>query len=440
MEIGNSVPLSADFSVWNNYLTFQPIFDDNDLKNLAGITVSKLDKNKKPVSFLNPVKRCTIRLWASSTKISNQLTGKLFYRLNTKNAFGEWKQYKFNTQIDVAKGSSIQWWNKWELAGASGAARLSIDINNYVKFVFDYGHFACSGSIQSLLNFKTTVTSYSFNRLFYGCANLCSAPELPASDIQTGCYYQMFFNCTKLFYPPKMSENILVAPADCFFSMFEGCTSLVETPYLSARTLGTRCYKQMFKNCKTLVNPMTNLPATSLGNSCYMGMFQFCEGITKMPRIAVNDAGLNNIKYLPPYCFKSMFDGCVNMTYADQFLTQNMNLGTECCCNMFHNCVKLYDGTFNKIYCVNRSFKEDASHHPNHTSAYSFKYMFQGCKALTEIHFFIKGFYRRTVNGAPAGVNEVCCNWLDGTKYGGWVDNQAKLFEKDFRWRGEKSI
>ena len=85
-------------------------------------------------------------------------------------------------------------------AGESGNETFGSSVSNYHKFVIN-GHVAASGDITSLISFDlehTTLASNCYNRMFYGCTGLTSAPELPATTLAVGCYNSMFRGCTKL--------------------------------------------------------------------------------------------------------------------------------------------------------------------------------------------------------------------------------------------------
>mgnify|MGYP003276882602 FL=1 len=60
--------------------------------------------------------------------------------------------------------------------------------------------------------------------MFNGCTSLASAPKLPATTLEWGCYSEMF----------------------------QGCTSLTSAPELPAKELIRNCYQLMFKDCSKL--------------------------------------------------------------------------------------------------------------------------------------------------------------------------------------------
>lgn len=114
----------------------------------------------------------------------------------------------------------------------------------------------CSGNIQTLLDWENPPTSISSNHcyisMFFECANLTTAPELPATELTNSCYNSLFY----------------------------GCTNLTTAPELPAETLAERCYYRMFYKCTKLkVN-------TSAGNKIFI-----CP--TSIPYRAVEDMFIN---------------------------------------------------------------------------------------------------------------------------------------------------
>jgi len=51
----------------------------------------------------------------------------------------------------------------------------------------------------------------------------------------------MFYGCTSLTTPPELPATTL--DSYCYWSMFYGCTSLTTAPELPATTLTTYCYR-----------------------------------------------------------------------------------------------------------------------------------------------------------------------------------------------------
>lgn len=142
-------------------------------------------------------------------------------------------------------------------------------------YVF-YELFSNSTKVVSAENLSlpaTTLATYCYQEVFYGCTNLISAPELPATTLAEGCYWSMFEGCTSLTTAPELSATTLAD--SCYQGMFYNCTSLTTAPVLPAETLANYCYGHMFNGCTSLTEA-PELPATTLTSDCYAYMFQNC--------------------------------------------------------------------------------------------------------------------------------------------------------------------
>ena len=152
----------------------------------------------------------------------------------------------------------------------------------------------CNGNIQTLLDCENPPviinTNNCFEHLFAECANLTSAPELPATALKPWCYYAMFAGCTNLTTAPELPATTLAVC--CYYDMFYGCANLITAPRLSATTLAAHCYNGMFGNCTSLTTA-PELPATTLKESCYYSMFKDCT------KLKVNTTSGNKIFTCP---------------------------------------------------------------------------------------------------------------------------------------------
>lgn len=54
----------------------------------------------------------------------------------------------------------------------------------------------------------TTLADRCYDRIFYGCTSLVTAPELPATTLAAACYAHMFQSCTKLNYIKMLATDI----------------------------------------------------------------------------------------------------------------------------------------------------------------------------------------------------------------------------------------
>ena len=55
-------------------------------------------------------------------------------------------------------------------------------------------------SVEHLSLPATTLETYCYYKMFYGCTAITKAPILPAAYLPTGAYYQMFYGCSNLSY------------------------------------------------------------------------------------------------------------------------------------------------------------------------------------------------------------------------------------------------
>lgn len=78
------------------------------------------------------------------------------------------------------------------------------------------GSIAASGNVMSLMdenNFETKLVTDSkdyYRSLFYNCAALTTAPELPATTLTVdSCYTSMFYGCSNLITAPELPATTL---------------------------------------------------------------------------------------------------------------------------------------------------------------------------------------------------------------------------------------
>jgi len=278
--------------------------------------------------------------------------------------------------------------------------------SNFSTIVFDNNTpVSCSGDIRTLIDYKnySTVSTASarFCCLFENCSQLTSAPELPASNIASYCYYKMFSGCTGLSTAPNLPATWL--DKECYNSMFLGCKSLVIAPELPATNLDEGCYSKMFNGCSSLSNA-PELPATTLATSCYSYMFRDCSGLTTAPELPATT--------LANSCYYNMFRNCISLTIAPELPAKK--LANSCYYNMFCGCSSLrtppvLPASSLADYCYSNMFRDCASltTAPELSatklvqSCYS--EMFKGCTSLNYIKMF----------ATDISASDCLINWVD---------------------------
>ena len=273
----------------------------------------------------------------------------------------------------------------WFRAGTGGNTQYSNQSSVFHYFTLS-GAAGAHGNIMSLLNGSnqsnvTIQQSFCFNGLFYNCANLTSAPTLPATTLSSYCYRRLFYGCTHLTTPPALPAT--TAPQYCYADMFQNCTALTSAPTLPATSIGAYCYASMFYGGTSLTTAPA-LPATTLANNCYQYMFSGCTSLTTAPALPATTLARN--------CYANMFQSCTSLTTAPTLPATTMAYG--CYSAMFSSCMSLTSAPALPAetlapYCYSSMFEycsalTSAPTLPATTLANNcYQTMFQRCPALT---------------------------------------------------------
>lgn len=123
------------------------------------------------------------------------------------------------------------------------------------KPCYVYGNFMsllCTGDYVP----SSSVGTDAFRGAFRGAAWLRSHPSqkivLPAMQLSSGCYREMFYDCTGLVTGPELPATELAV--DCYYHMFRGCTNLSSEMVLPARNMVSGCYFAIFYDCLSLTS------------------------------------------------------------------------------------------------------------------------------------------------------------------------------------------
>ena len=262
-----------------------------------------------------------------TVQVSYKISG-LQYSVNN----GEWKTVVANEEVTFGGANGTL-----RLRGTNNLGGTSKQYGGYSQISFGNTdvNVACTGDIRTLLdytNYENVATgSARFRDLFEDCAQLTSAPDLPAKTLADGCYSYMFKGCSKLETGPKELPATTLAD-DCYSHMFYGCSKLETGPKkLPAKTLAESCYMGMFQDCTNLKNVPDELPAKTMSKKCYLNMFMGCtslEGGPKLPATTLEES-----------CYMSMFEGCTKLKTAPEL--KAMSLKKLCYFSMFWGCTSL---------------------------------------------------------------------------------------------------
>lgn len=294
-----------------------------------------------------------------------------FYWYSRLENSGKTIQYKKNDEPWVNLTSKSSFYGSWVNVSAGDVIKLrgnnlyyATSYNDYNTFSGSTCKFSIAGNIMSLIdstnfatlktfsndnNFRylfagctgltsaeklilpvTTLTSYCYSQMFYGCTSLRTAPALPATNLASYCYDTMFNGCSSLVTAPELPAITLVGY--CYQGMFGYCTSLVTAPELPAETISQYCYNSMFNGCTSLTTAPL-LPALEAHWACYSSMFQGCTSLVIAPELPATTLGYA--------CYSNMFNGCTSLTTAPLIAAPSFYGAGNCCFRMFYNCINL---------------------------------------------------------------------------------------------------
>jgi hypothetical protein len=171
-----------------------------------------------------PPELCFTANTANSTVQLTKTGSPTVVTLETSTDWSTWTDY---TIWDTITLSSI--WDKVYIRNKSETPTgFSTATNSLYKFVmsgsisasWDVNYLLCKDSTTDL----TASGTLCFYRLFHNCANLTTAPKLPATILTNYCYYQMFYGCTNLEQLTSLSAISL--KNECYRQMFYGCSKI----------------------------------------------------------------------------------------------------------------------------------------------------------------------------------------------------------------------
>ena len=149
---------------------------------------------------------------------------------------------------------------------------------------------------ENLILNPTTLAVDAYNRMFFGCTALTSAPALPATNLDALCYEEMFGKCTSLTHGPDIPATTI--PQGAYSAMFDR-SGLVEIPTMSATTLsGNNTMATMFLSCTSLTAVTLPESILSLGSgpAVFQNMFRGCSNLSYIKCTAAQGLTAVNLK------------------------------------------------------------------------------------------------------------------------------------------------
>ena len=184
-----------------------------------------------------------------------------------------------------------------------------------------------SGNIMTLLSDQNNLSESAFHGAFSKGKNTAVNyididPEspliLPATTLPSKCYMQMFRNCKSLTRAPVFRAEV-VNYRSCY-NMFRDCIGLTsaEGIELPAMTLAIDCYRELFRGCTSLTSAAPKLPAPTLVKECYRQMFSSTQ-ITSLVCLATDISAEN--------CTNEWMSGVTNNNSRTFYKASSMSVG-----------------------------------------------------------------------------------------------------------------
>jgi hypothetical protein len=203
--------------------------------------------------------------------------------------------------------------------------------------------------------------------MYAECAQMLTAPAaLTATTVSSNGYKQMFFNCKWIKVAPSISATNIQSQG-CS-QMFQGCIRLETAPAnLPATNLGASAYAQMFFGCSAL-KAIPSFPSTSVtwsGDSVCYQMFQSCTSITEL-----TEPLFSGTSTLRKACFQDMFAHCTSLKTVLPGLLPATTLAQDCYRGMFQD-TAITSAPDLKVEVL--------------SGVDCYRYMYYGCKKLSSI-------------------------------------------------------
>lgn len=231
----------------------------------------------------------------------------------------DWKNY--TSAVTLANpGDKIYFRGKgtnYQPTGNSGI--LTVDKASYV-----YGDLMFLMCDEKYKAKKEITADFAFQRAFYKASWLQLHSEkklkLSATTLSTGCYFEMFRGCTGI----TSLENLEMPGSGvslvnrCFDSMFLECSGITAIPqgFLPWTQLAFACYRKMFEGCSKLATiPSDLLPALTLAKACYTRMFFNCTSLEVAPELPATEP--------KPACYFAIFRNCTKIKYVKCLMVLN---------------------------------------------------------------------------------------------------------------------
>jgi len=197
----------------------------------------------------------------------------------------------------------------------------------------------------------TDIGTYCYQGMFRDCIKLTKGvSSLPATTLKEHCYDFMYKGCKELVTASSFPTATITTANFCFKSMYEDCPKLTTLPEVNATDIASGAFYQMFKNCDGITSiPSNYIKGTTFHSAvnygtdqspiwvgAYTQMFQDCDGLKDISSLVLPATVLNE------YCYSGMFEDCNRISKIMQINTEGITLANYSYKDMFKNCESLY--------------------------------------------------------------------------------------------------
>lgn len=154
--------------------------------------------------------------------------------------------------------------------------------------------------------------------------------------VEADAFKEAFLNSSKINIPADkdLVLSAVTLGSSCYKSMFKGCTSLTIAPVLPATSSAESCYESMFEGCTGMTTPPPSLPILTVEASACKKMFFGCTSLRSAPEFS------NSLSIVKNSGCSEMFSGCTGMTTPPPSLPAG-TLEFKAYYRMFCNCSNL---------------------------------------------------------------------------------------------------
>lgn len=152
----------------------------------------------------------------------------------------------------IVAGSKVMWRGDLKPRYGETSIATSAGIGTFSAS----GNYHAYGNTMSLLFYDNYYGSQldsndyrvAFGALFYQDTHILTAPLLPATELTTYCYVNMFRGCSNLVIAVRVLPAMTIPPRGCQ-SMYYDCTNLRVASILLCNSIGSYGCQNMYRNC-----------------------------------------------------------------------------------------------------------------------------------------------------------------------------------------------